>query len=213
MKKLTILSIILIIMLALPTVANAGYQSKPGVSYKTTTADNHFVSCRNMEVEGGALGLKEELATDYSGTTQNGIDAHMILNTEWGTIALLTNSTYGIGREIAGTTSTKTSTGNSTGVYNLANNWEYTATTYSGTSASYNTKIRNSKACYFNSYSSQTSKKGDAINCSKWLSANTADWISAANPVFGRGSGLFSFDYGSGLSNYSRAVVVCGAGL
>ena len=228
MKKVTILSIILMIMLALPTVANAGYQSKPGVSYTSVTADNHFENCRNMEVEGGVLGLKEELATDYSGTTQNGIDAHMILNTEWGTIALLTNSTYGIGREIAGTSSTKTSTGNSTGVYNLARGVEYTATTYSGTSSSYSTKLRSSKDCYFNSYSSATPKKGDALNCQGWLSTTMKETATTSKPVYIRGYyGLFGYSSDSGAyrggyngydaSSYkyynSRAVVVCAAGL
>ena len=217
MKKITILSIILIIMITLPTVANAAFQSKPGATaLVSTTADQFFEGCRNMETRGGVLGLTEVLGTDYTGTTGNGLDAHMILNTEWGAIALLTDSAYGIGKGIAGTSSTKTSTGNATGVNGMANGWEYTATTYSGTSSSYNAKLRGANACYFNSYSSQTSKKGDAINCSKWLSADTAVWISASYPVFKRGYGLFSFSYDNGLgaaNRSSRAVVVCGSGL
>ena len=220
MRKIKLsIFIILIMMLALPTMVQAGFQSVPNKSLVSKTADEFFEGCRNMEAGGGVLGLSENIqTTTYLGTTNNGIDAHMALNTEWGTIALLTDSAYGIGKDIAGKNNTKTSTGNSTGIYGLANGtYEYVASTYSGTNSTYNTKIRNANSRYFTSYSSNTSKAGDALNCTNWLSASYSFWTGASSPVFKRGcSGLFSFNGNTGGSSSgggSRAVVVCVAGL
>lgn len=223
-KKMMLVSmlIVMVAILIIPGKVHAAYQSKPGNALTSRTADQFFEGCRNMEVSGGVLGLSETLeTTTYKGTSNNGIDVHMALNTEWGTVALLTDSAYGIGKDISGTNNPKTSTGNATGVCNLANGiCEYVASTYNGTSSKYNTKLRSADARYFNSYSSNTSKAGDALNCANWLSASYDSWANASNPVFYRGAhGLFGFsvDYGDSYSNYvvygSRAVVVCGAGL
>lgn len=219
MKKIKLsIFMILIMMLALPTVVQAGFQSVPNQVLRNMTADEFFEGCRNMETREGVLGLTEVLQeTTYLGTTNNGIDAHMALNTEWGTIALLTDSAYGIGKDISGNNS-KTSTGNSTGIYGLANGtYEYVASTYSGTNSTYNTKIRNANSRYFTSYSSTTSKAGDALNCTNWLSASSFGWTDANRSVFCRGcNGLFSFSCitgGSRSDGGSRAVVVCGTGL
>lgn len=221
-KKIMLISmfIVMTVIMLIPGKVHAAYQSKPGATVLVnTTADQFFEGCRNMETRGGVLGLSETLeTTTYKGTSNNGIDVHMALNTEWGTVALLTDSAYGIGKDISGTNNTKTSTGNATGVYNLANGTvEYVASTYSGASYQYNTKLRSADARYFNSYSSNTSKAGDALNCANWLSATNASWTNNYYPIFLRGSnGLFGFFYlvsTSGGSGSSRAVVVCGAGL
>lgn len=222
MRKIKLsIFIILIMMLALPTMVQAGFQSVPNKYLYNKMADEFFEGCRNMEADGGVLGLSENIqTTTYLGTTNNGIDAHMALNTEWGTIALLTDSAYGMGKDISGRNNSKTSTGNSTGICGLTNgNYEYVASTYSGTNSTYNTKIRNANARYFTNYSSNTSKAGDALNCTNWLNASSSRWINANNPAFRRGyDGLFGFgsDIGAGQmysGSGSRAVVVCGAGL
>ncbi len=218
-EKIILGFLVLIAIFAFPNVVKAGFQSKPGSALTSKTADYFFEGCRKMEAKGGVLGLSESInSTTYIGTTGNGIDAHMALNTEWGTIALLTNSAYGVGVGIKGSNNSKTSTDNATGVYGLANGtYEYVASTYSGTTSSYNEKMRGADARYFSSYSSSTPKAGDALQCTNWLSASDALWTSASYPVFRRGYyGLFgfSFESGGGSSSYgSRAVVVCGAGL
>lgn len=217
-EKIILGFLVLIAIFAFPNVVKAGFQSKPGSALTSKTADYFFEGCRKMEAKGGVLGLSESInSTTYIGTTGNGIDAHMALNTEWGAIALLTDSGYGIGKGISGK-STKTSTDNATGVYNLADGtWEYVASTYSGTTSSYNEKMRGADARYFSSYSSQTPKAGDALQCTNWLSASYTSWTYASFPVFRRGfGGLFGFSGGTGSGDSisgSRAVVVCGAGL
>ena len=222
-KKMMLVSmlIVMVAILIIPGKVHAAYQSKPGNVLTSRNVDQYFEGCRNMEISGGVLGLSETIeATTYKGTSNNGLDVHMALNTEWGTVALLTDSAYGIGKDISGTNNTKTSTGNSTGVYSLANGtYEYVASTYSGTSTSGNTKLRSADSRYFNSYSSNASKAGDALNCTKWLSASYASWGSINSPVFIRGyNGLFDFSNhdGNGYNDVkrgARAVVVCGAGL
>lgn len=189
-KKIMFISMFIVMtaIMLIPGKVHAAYQSKPGATaLVNTTADQFFEGCRNMETRGGVLGLSETLETTYKGTSNNGIDVHMALNTEWGTVALLTDSAYGIGKDISGTNNAKTSTGNATGVCNLANGtYEYVASTYNGTSSQYNTKLRSADARYFNSYSSSTSKAGDALNCAYWLSASSARWTNASSPVFER---------------------------
>lgn len=227
-KKIMFISMFIVMtaIMLIPGKVHAAYQSKPNSTVITeNTSDNFFVGCRNMETSGGVLGLKEVLAEDYTGTTSNGIDSHMILNTEWGTIALLTDSTYGVGKNISGTSNTNTSTGNTTGIYDLANDKrEFAASSFVGASASCNSKMRNAEKRYFNYYEKKESKPGDAIDCSGWLSASNSSWIQADAPIFLRGaSGLFGYHNGRNVSifgevSYSaysttRAVVVCGAGL
>ena len=219
MRKIKLsIFIILIMMLALPTMVQAGFQSKEDAKLLSRLPDMFFEGCRNMEADGGVLGLSENIQkTTYLGTTNNGIDAHMALNTEWGTIALLTDSAYGIGKDIAGTNSTKTSTGNKTGIYNLVDDiLEFTATTYPNTKSEYNEKIRNSNGRYFNNYDVVT-RTGDALECVKWLSTTETSKVGVGYPVYVRGKkGLFGYDYFYGNWSYSytsRAVVVCGTGL
>lgn len=215
--KIMILFIVLGMLLTIPNNAHAGYQSKPGTALIKQTANTFFVGCRNMETAGGVLGLEEGLNPDYTGTSANGIDAHMALNTEWGTIALFTNSQYGVKTGISGTNSSSTSTGNATGIYGLANDViEIVASTYDGDTSSDNKIVRESNSRYFNSYSSQKAKDGDALQCKNWLGTEFAAWTSSSTPVFIRGAyGLFGRARGAGgaTKNTTRAVVVCGAGL
>lgn len=218
-KILIMISLIIAFMLLMPNKSKAGLQAnKGGTSLVRVTADSFFVGIRRMEMQYGTLGKNANLDSKYLDTTNNGIDAHMALNTEWGTVAILTDSTFGVGTSISGKSNDKTSTGNASGVYNLANGkYEYVASTYNGTSSSYNVKMRSADARYFNSYSSKTSKPGDALQCANWLSASNAAWTDSSDPVFLRGApGLFAFNYYNGDANSyygSRAVVVCGTGL
>lgn len=219
-KILIMISLIIAFMLLIPNKSKAGLQAnKGGTSLGNVIPDSFFEGIRKMETQYGTLGKNANLDSKYLDTTKNGIDAHMALNTEWGTVALLTDSVFGVGTSISGT-SDKTSTGNESGVYNLANGkYECVASTYNGTSNIYNKKIRSADERYFNSYSSNTSIPGDALQCANWLLGSAGSWISSSSPIFKRGYGaLFGFSYGNGDSSAnssfgSRAVVVCGTGL
>ena len=98
--------LLLIAMLAIifPTVSSANLQSRPGVkSLKYKTASEYFLLCRQMETSSGPLGLNATIEVKnidnkeqvVETTDPNGIDVHMIKNTEYGTAAMLSASAYG----------------------------------------------------------------------------------------------------------------------
>jgi hypothetical protein len=141
--------------------------------------------------------------------------------TEWGAAAILSISSYGAGAEAlyGNSTISISSTNNATGIYGLANGWEYVAGCYPA-STDNTTYIYNAASKYKNVYSSgqnavKASPDGSALDLSGWLGASNANSVSSGYPVFVRGaSGLFSFYYDNGSSSHSsRAVVVCGSGL
>jgi hypothetical protein len=143
--------------------------------------------------------------------------------TEWGAAAILSISSYGAGAEAfygSGTISIS-STNNATGIYGLANGWEYVAGCYTSSSNTNTTYIYNAASKYKNVYggsnnsSVKASPDGSALDLNGWLGASDTTWVNSTYPVFKRGdSGLFSFLYGYGNGLYSsRAVVVCGSGL
>lgn len=216
-KILIMISLIIAFMLLMPNKSKAGLQAnKGGTSLVNVIADSFFEGIRKMETQYGTLGKNANLDSKYLDTTKNGIDAHMALNTEWGTVALLTDSVFGVGKSISGT-SDKTSTGNESGVYNLANGkYEYVATVFAGSIGSNNKIIGSSDARYYNSYVAGVSRKsGDALNCQNWLGASACNTISTYW-LYIRGYNLFGYNTGNGGINQdfgSRAVVVCGNGL
>lgn len=123
------------------------YQAAPGIStYRYATANDFFVNSRMMETSGGTLGLNASITVDENGivteTGSNNIDSHMIKNTEWGAIVMLSGSKYGIGLENSVNNSmnglyyedTASTTYNSYGVYGMTNGHraEYVATTIIG---------------------------------------------------------------------------------
>ena len=198
-----------------------------GSTAYTANISDMFESVRKMEASGGTLGKSETFNSDWTPTSNNGLDCHLSKNTEWGTVALLMASSYGAGASnIAGTSTTETSSGNATGIVGLANgNWEYTASLYNNPDSNYQTERKNIlsadgryKDVYSDSMNTHpnvggTSIAGDALECRLWLNASRANFIYGTGPVFLRGNyGVFGFDgsYG-GYTHYGRAVVVCGA--
>ena len=88
-----------------------------------------FYYAREMECEGGALGLNAVINMDGTENTTNNIDSHLIKNTEYGAVILLTASQYGQGKYNTSNINSvaSSSTGNKYGIYQLAGNkWEYT---------------------------------------------------------------------------------------
>ena len=116
-KLLVVFAVVLIATVIAPIRSNAGLQAnKGGTSLTNTNASQFFDGMRKMETKYGTLGKEAVLNDKYLDTTNNGIDVHMALNTEWGTVALLTDSAFGVGNVVLGTS---TSTGNESGIYDI----------------------------------------------------------------------------------------------
>jgi len=158
-KFLIILAILLLISIICSSKADATYQSRPGFSaLVSTTASDFFINIRKMETSEGPMGLNADLDSNYNDTTGNGIDVHMIKNSEWGAVAMLAMSGYGGGATDAIDTYT-TGSSNYTGVYAMGNgNWEYTMTfaTTDGTtvtsSNSHQNKLAGINSKYYDLY-------------------------------------------------------------
>ena len=196
---------------------NAAVQSRPGVtSLKNTTANDFFVKIRQMEVEGGTLGKKAQLdSTTYLDSSNNGVDVHMAKNTEWGAAAMLAASPYGSapsGRSDASTT------GNATGIFQMADGtYEYVAGIYN-TSNDYMSKLKNADSRYVNIYTGEVAKRGDAtLETKNWKGSSYAGFVTSGYPMFLRSNGaLFGYNgtVGSSISYYSSRAVLCvGSGL
>ena len=213
--KLLIIALILVLTILMPSKTYAGIQAnKGGKSLTETSASDFFTQIRTMEGTYGTLGV----APDTS-TKANGIDAHMAKNTEWGTAALLAISAYG-------SNSNSTTTGNSSGIYNLADGkMEYTSNYLAGNTKSFAANITNAAEKYKNEYADSSIRiPGDAL----YLGSITGAWDLDA-PVIARGYNNSLFNYGGKYSyNYgdkgghggeadsrisSRACVVMGTGL
>ena len=218
--KLKLLSAI--IMLTAMTVmpvgrVKAALQANPNTQYtKAAGATSWMTWFRQMEEQGGAMGLNETLKDDLTSESSNGIDVHMMRTTEYGAIAILSASGYGNPSNDRAITST---TGNETGVMVNTNQWEWNAGVLQGSIFS------GVNSRYFDTYTGEreSARVGDALGSSTttnpgaagWHSASNSDWVSSSYPYFGRGEGgIFSFSCGNdSCSYYARGVVVCGAGL
>ena len=129
-SKCLIALVAMILIFCLSTgVVEATYQSRPGFSaLVNTTAETFFKQIREMETSSGPMGLNATLDDSYNDTSGNGIDVHMIKNSEWGAVAMLAMSGYG-GGAADQIDSYTTGPSNYTGVYGMGNgNWEYTMT-------------------------------------------------------------------------------------
>ena len=210
-KKILIIMIAAILsIIAMPNRAHAGLQANKGGTSLETTANNSFIAIRKMETQYGTLGKNAILdTTTYLDSTENGIDCHMALNTEFGTAGILAYSEYGY----VPTSSNDTTTGNASGIYQLGyGKYEYVTGIYSSTNI-YTNIIGKADSRYYNKYASNISISGDGMGK---LGASVS-YPSSSNPIVKRGgSGALSssIDYGnSGRNGGSRAIVVCGPGL
>lgn len=196
---------------------NAAVQSRPGVtSLKNITANDFFVKIRQMEVEGGTLGKKAQLdSTTYLDSSNNGVDVHMAKNTEWGAAAMLAASPYGSAPSGQSDAST---TGNATGIYQMADGtFEYVAGIYN-TSNDDMSKLKNADSRYVNIYTGEVAKRGDAILETKnWKNSSRAYFVESSYPIFLRSyNALFGYDGWTGATNVytsCRAVLCVGSGL
>lgn len=214
-KKQKIIMVIIAILsiIVMPNMSQAGLQANKGGSTLThVKANDLFIEIRKMETQYGTLGKNAILdTTTYLDSTKNGIDSHMILNTEFGTIGILAYSEYGNKPNSTDNSTTK----NESGVYNLINGYKAVSGIFSSTN-NYTNIIGNADSRYYNKYAYSTSIAGDGMG----IFGQSATYPTAQYPTFIR-KGIFGADsdnwggYGSGVgcgsSNISTyAVVVCG---
>ncbi len=116
-KKLIIIgTIALLIMICLPNISKAGYESKAN----STAWDDISIS--------GAFGVCKDLSSPTSTLGNNTVDPHLILNKDWGAVAYLSLSAYGNGTK--GYTSNRvdshyTTTSNLSGIIDLGRDGVY----------------------------------------------------------------------------------------
>ena len=217
--KLILLVVLLAVMVLLP-VGNvkASLQANPNTQYiKGDSLSNWMVNIRNMEKSGEAMGLSETFNPDYTSTSSNGIDVHMMKSTEYGAIAILSASGYGNSRKLQEST-IKTTTGNKTGVYFSGTNWEWVA----GGDGENPVIGMNSRYYELYTTSQSSAKIGDALGtaytnnpgCTGWHSSSITSWVSGNCFVRDNG-GLFGYaaDLNGHGSYLARGVAICGQGL
>ena len=153
------------------------------------------------------------------------LNSHMLKNSEWGAIAYLTESKYGRnGVEVGQNTNSdfitangdieanvnQSSTGNTTGIYDLSGGaWEYVAAYLQEESTSNNNSLINETdkkfvTVYTGSNQTTDYKLGDATNETSGWHSDDAVFVHLYNPNFRRG-GDYSNDYVAGIMAFSRS--------
>ncbi len=217
MKKKKLMMITMALMLIITAKSTYAMQSRPdGTSKLGQYANYYFTEIRKMEST--VLGLPTNFnITTWLDSSGNGVDVHMAKNTEWGTAAMLSASAYGTAPS---GNSSATTTGNATGVYQMADGiWEYVAGIWDA-SNDYISTISVANPRYYNLYTSQVSIPGDStIETQGWKgSSNTVAFVTSNLPIFSHSENtLFGYDRGNGANSggrgSSRAVMLMGAGL
>ena len=225
MKKLKILAIICALVMA--TNVHAALQSRPGIDAKKgLSISDYFMRIREMEAKEGALGLnatfaKNTTTQEYEETSvSNNIDIHMCKNTEWGAVAMLSDSNYGAKHaNITSQNSNKiydvsaSTTGNITGIFGINGGiakTEYVAAGIVEKMWDNTTEyLKNSSARYVNSYENGTDKLdytrylfGDATYETICFVDTPCYFVnSGGGAVFARGgNSIYGFHCGSGYA-------------
>ncbi len=222
---ISILIISLLLLILIPVKSNAALQANGKTSASAKNLTQWHTQIRQMESQGGTLGLNGSSALTGQVTDNVNLDIHMQKNTEYGAMAILSASSYGNPNKIpnGGTT-----TGNKSGAY-MYFNGEWTAATavsrgdwlWSFWNAS--PKYKNQ---YTDDYNNPVPKIGDAtIETKGWHGSTGYGWITNdlwlgfVRAYTGHNS-IFSYtaDYHGGSSgigyyttgHHCRAVVVVG---
>lgn len=232
MKKLKILAVLFTLVTL--TNVHAALQSRPGVDVKVSTnASTFFKLMRDMEAEGGALGLNATFAQnsstkEYEETSAtNNVDSHMCKNTEWGAAAMLSASSYGSGsgnvqKSFNSTTKiynvTASTTGNMTGIFGMSGGLAKQECVAGGIiskmDSSYNRYLINAHSRYVDNYADSTSTSmnnastryipGDATYETKTFSGSGGLFVHSSSPIFSRGYyGVLYSDSYGGYDNDS----------
>ena len=213
MKKSKIIVFNIVIFFVILIYANTSYANYQ--SYTSTETKEQLLTwikgIRAMESYNQVMGLSETYDSNTLKATSesNNIDVHMLKNTEYGAVALLSASQQygkkgeGSTRYIYNGSGLKTTTGNAYGVY-FSGNWENTAT--------FNKEYEsNISSKYVDRYYGRNTKEGDAMLY--WHNKYRADFIGSHNGYCRGNYGIFSFDYWGGTSSWlGRAAIMCGKG-
>lgn len=215
-----VLGIMSIILLQTPS--QAVLQSNFVNAKKSDTATNWVIRVRQMEEQGGGMGLNEVVdgTTGLSTSGTNGIDVHLQKNTEYGAVVLLGASDYGKQGVVGGTGADRymdrgsetligtdikaTSTGNVTGVYQLG------ISPQELTAAGRASFLSNIASRYKNIYEDNEVKLGDAtiengVNLgTSWHGSNRGNFANDNNIVLMRGRSPYGGSYGVGVFSFDR---------
>lgn len=231
----------IIILFSIITPSFGYYQAVSSTSYSDIAPYNAILYVRRMEMSGQVMGLNEnaDASTLKSTSESNNIDVHMMKNTEYGAILLLSAS-QDYGKKGTGTAryilndglartavnaNKHTTTGNVYGicywdVYNKSelrmNTASFTGTGYTS-SATYS-RYKTVDDRYINRYMTYNTKAGDAeLN---WHENKTTDYFyNSGNSPYNIVRNYSTYRYGpyyttTGTSDFSTAAVaVCGQGL
>lgn len=224
-------SVMLLSILLMPVKTHAALQANgSGASQKTI--NDWLSSVREMEAQGGTLGLTgsssltEVAGSDGKVANSNNLDIHMEKNTEYGAMAILSASSYGKSTPVHETSdgSLSTTTGNKSGVYMFSNTEWVAAGTNELELTNFKSAVRKYKNIYEVEYKA---KAGDAImETNNWHTTGEGwYWLGNTNHsglMRALSGSIFSFDgrggnssgYGAYYTNswHSRAVIVLGNG-
>lgn len=192
LKILLFTCMVALVLITIPsTTVNAGLQANPNTHYKLISyaIDTWMLNARKMETLGEVMGLNETIdSTTLLPTSEsNNIDVHMMKDTEYGAIAILSASAYGNPQTLQAS-ATKTTTGNKTGIYYSGVNYEWLA---GGAS---NTMFTGKNTRYYDSYTTASiasARAGDALGnastanpgATGWHSSGASVWIVSAQRI------------------------------
>ena len=200
MKKQIIIGIIIImVMLLIPNCSKAVEASRfeaksGGTQWNQVTISRAYQECYDLRAKEAESTLGD-----------NNLDPHLTLNKDWGAVAYLTISDYGIGKEGTETT------GNNTGVMEIGTKYEWTSSLIKGGSEdkpTYRTNLTNNLETPYveqlekNANTDIEKSKGMALG--ETLGMGSRDWY-AAFPCFVR-TGVLSFGYMGSDSTTTNAI-------
>ena len=182
--------------------------------FKANTYAYNYISV------GDAYKLSQTIASSNRYGLSN-VDSHLQKNSEWGAVAYLAHSKYGMnGQDLIQqnkTNKSNTPTGvyavtspesvtntsttqNITGVYDMSGCvWERTASFFQGGSTSYTTGMpTGSSSKYVTLYTGSTGKLGDATTETSGWNGDYSNFVHSSAPVFGRGG------------HYTNTEAICG---
>ncbi len=195
--------------------------------FKANTYAYNYISV------GDAYKLSQTIASSNRYGLRN-VDSHLQKNSEWGAVAYLAHSKYGVNGvdSVAQNTTNKgntptgvyavtspesvtntSTTQNITGVYDVSGCvWEYTASFYQGGTTSWTTGMPTGSSSKYVTLYTANNKKGDATNETSGWNGDYAYFVTSSYPVFMRGcdciansgAGLFAFNNYGGSASSSN---------
>ena len=207
--------------------ASIGTPDRSNLNYQTTSATNTYdgnisagkqmsypvFKANTYAYNYITVGDMYTLSQDIKNASRyglSGVDSHLQKNSEWGAVAYLAHSKYGMnGQDLIqqnktnknssptgvyavtspeSVTNTST-TQNITGVYDMSGCvWEYTSSFYQGGTTTYTTGMpTGSSSKYVTLYTGSTGKPGDATTETSGWNEDYADFVTSSYPVFLRG--------------------------